>query len=58
MKSVAILFFVVVTTHIVWAQSRSAPNVVQRGGAPNLNSLLVGLVPAEPIELNIGRAHV
>ena len=51
MKSVAILFFVVVTTHVVWAQSRSASNVLQRGGAPNLNSLLVGLVPAEPIEL-------
>src|SRR6185436_14382241 len=51
MKSVAILFFVVVTTHVVWAQSRSASNLVQRGGAPNLTSLLVGLVPAEPIEL-------
>src|SRR6185436_327996 len=35
----------------VWAQSRSSVNVVQRGGAPNLISLLVGLVPAEPLEL-------
>jgi hypothetical protein len=51
MKSVVILFFVVVTTQVVRAQSRSASNVVQRGGAPNLTSLLVGLVPAEPIEL-------
>jgi hypothetical protein len=51
MKSVAILFFVVVTTQVVWAQSRSASNLVQRGGAPNLTSLLVGLVPAEPLEL-------
>ena len=51
MKSAVILLFVVVMTQVAWAQSRSASNIVHRGGAPNLTSLLVGLVPAEPIEL-------
>ena len=51
MKSAVILLFVVVMTQVAWAQSRSASNIGHRGGAPNLTSLLVGLVPAEPIEL-------
>jgi hypothetical protein len=46
-----LVLVLVVTSQAVWAQSRSSANVVQRGGAPNLISLLVGLVPAEPLEL-------
>ena len=51
MKPVVILLFVFVTAQVAWAQSRSASSVVQHGGAPNLTNLLVGLVPADPIEL-------
>src|SRR4029453_17653335 len=53
MKSFAVLAFafILVTGSLVAAQSRSADSVIQRGGAPNLASLLVGLVPADPIEL-------
>ena len=48
---VILLLLLVVTSQAVRAQSRSSANVIQRGGAPNLTSLLVGLVPAEPLEL-------
>jgi len=48
---VILLLLLVVTSQAIRAQSRSSANVIQRGGAPNLTSLLVGLVPAEPLEL-------
>ena len=51
MKRLVLILVLVVTSQAVWAQSRSSANVIQRGGAPNLISLLVGLVPAEPLEL-------
>jgi hypothetical protein len=51
MKPAALLLFVLVTTAVVWAQSRSSEHAVQRGGAPNLTTLIVGLVPADPLEL-------
>lgn len=51
MKRLVLILSLVVTSHAVWAQSRSSADVMQRGGAPNLTSLLVGLVPAEPLEL-------
>ena len=51
MKRLVLILLLVVTSQAVWAQSRSSANVIQRGGAPNLTSLLVGLVPAEPLEL-------
>jgi hypothetical protein len=51
MKPVVFLLVIIVTSGIVRAQSRSSALVVQRGGAPSLTSYLVGLVPAEPLEL-------
>ena len=51
MKRLVLILVLVVTSQAVWAQSRSSENGIQRGGAPNLASLLVGLVPAEPLEL-------
>jgi hypothetical protein len=51
MRRVAALVLIVATTQAVWAQSRSSASLVQQGGAPNLTSLLVGLVPAAPLEL-------
>src|SRR5262245_56269090 len=51
MKPFVVIFVLVLTSQVASAQSRSAGDVIQRGGAPNLTSLLVGLVPAEPLEL-------
>jgi hypothetical protein len=51
MKPVAFLLFVFVTAQASWAQSRSSGSAVQRGGAPNLASLLVRLVPADSLKL-------
>jgi hypothetical protein len=51
MKPVVFVLVLVLTSHVASAQSRSSANVIQKGGAPNLTSLLVGLVPAEPLEL-------
>jgi hypothetical protein len=51
MNRLVVVLCLVVGSHALVAQSRSSANVIQRGGAPNLTSLLVGLVPAEPIEL-------
>jgi len=51
MKPFVLVFCLVATSQVASAQSRSSADVTQRGGAPNLTSLLVGLVPAEPIEL-------
>src|SRR5262245_31904639 len=51
MTRAVLLLFVLVTTDVVWAQGRSSANVIQRGGAPNVTSLLVGLVPAETLAL-------
>jgi hypothetical protein len=50
MKRGAVLLFFVATA-VVRAQSRSPENAAQRGGAPSLASLLVALVPADPLEL-------
>jgi hypothetical protein len=51
MKPFVLVLCLVAASPAVWAQSRSSANAIQRGGAPNLTSLLVGLVPAEPLEL-------
>jgi hypothetical protein len=51
MNRLVLVLILVVTSQAVWAQSRSSANAIQHGGAPNLTSLLVGFVPAEPIEL-------
>jgi hypothetical protein len=51
MKPFVIVLLLVVTSHVASAQSRSSANVIPRGGAPNLTTLLVNLLPAEPFEL-------
>ncbi len=51
MKPFVLILVVFFTAPVVLAQSRSSANAIQRGGAPNLTSLLVGLVPADPFEL-------
>lgn len=51
MKPTVVSVFILIMGTFVAAQSRSMESVSQQGGAPNLTSLLVGLVPAEPLEL-------
>jgi len=51
MKLVAVALSWLLAMDVLVAQSRSAANAVQRGGAPNIASLLVGLVPAKTIAL-------
>ena len=51
MTRAAVLLFVVLMSDVVWAQARSSANAVQKGGSPNVTSLLVGLVPADTLAL-------